>query len=52
LIVRVRSLVEEAERRGWVALAVSLDIVNAFNSLPWVRIGEDLELHGVPPSLQ
>jgi hypothetical protein len=34
-IIRVRSLVEEAERRGWVALVVSLDIENAFNSLPW-----------------
>jgi hypothetical protein len=33
-IVRVRSLVEEAERLGCVALVVSLNIVNAFNSLP------------------
>jgi hypothetical protein len=46
---RVLSLVEEAEQRGWVTLAVSLDIVNAFNSLPWERIGEDLEFHRVPP---
>jgi hypothetical protein len=51
-IIRVRSFVEEAERRGWVALAVSLDIVNAFNSLPWERIGEALEFHRVPPYLQ
>jgi hypothetical protein len=33
-IGRVRSFIEEGERRGWVALAVSLDIVNTFNSLP------------------
>jgi hypothetical protein len=51
-IIRVRSLVEEPEGRGWVALAVSLDIVNAFNSLPWERIGEALEFHRVPPYLQ
>jgi hypothetical protein len=48
-IVRVRFLVEEAEWRSWVALAVSLDIVNAFNSLPWERIGEALGFHRVPP---
>jgi hypothetical protein len=51
-IVRACSLVEEEERRGWVALAVYLDIVNAFNSLPWERIGEALEFHRVPPYLQ
>jgi hypothetical protein len=50
-IVRIRSLVEEAERRDWVVLAVSLDIANAFNSLPWERIGEALEFHRVPPYL-
>jgi hypothetical protein len=32
-----------------VALAVSLNIVNAFNSLLWERIGEALEIHRVPP---
>jgi len=28
-------------------LAVSLDIVNAFNSLPWEHIGEAMEYHGL-----
>jgi hypothetical protein len=51
-IIRVRSLIEEAERQGWVALAVSLGIVNVFNSLPWERIREALEFHRVPPYLQ
>jgi len=27
---------------------VSLDIVNAFNTLPWDRIGAGLRSHGVP----
>jgi hypothetical protein len=35
-----------------VALAVSLDIVNAFNSLPWGKIREALEFHRIPPYLQ
>jgi retron-type reverse transcriptase len=51
-IVWVRSLVQETERRGWVALAVSLDIMNAFNSLPWEKIGEALEFHRVLHYLQ
>ena len=33
-VARIRSLVEGAERRGCVALAVSLDVFNAFNSIP------------------
>jgi hypothetical protein len=32
-----------------VALAVSLDIVNAFNSLPWRKI---IEFYQAPPYLQ
>ena len=36
-VARVRSLVEGAERRGYVALAVSLDVVNAFNSIEGMR---------------
>lgn len=51
-IVRLRSLVEEAERRRDVALAVSLDIANAFNSLPWGKMEEALEFHRVPPYVQ
>ena len=48
----VRSLVEGAERRGYVALAVSLDVVNAFNSIPWDRICRALEFHRVPAYLR
>lgn len=51
-IVRLRSLVEEAERRRGMALAVSLDIANAFNSLLWGKIEEALEFHRVPPYVE
>jgi hypothetical protein len=47
-VARVRSLVERAERRGFVTLAVSLD---AFNSIPWDRISRALEFHRVPAYL-
>ncbi|KAA5726891.1 hypothetical protein F3G25_28575, partial [Klebsiella pneumoniae] len=47
-ILRVRSLSDKAVSRGGVALAVSLDIANAFNTLPWTVIGGALERHGVP----
>jgi hypothetical protein len=33
-------------------LAVSLDIVKAFNSLPWDRIGEALKHFGLPEYLR
>ena len=36
------SKVRETSRRGEIVLAVLLDIVNAFNSLPWERIKEAL----------
>ena len=48
-VARVRSLVEGAERRSCVALAVSL--VNAFNSIPWDRICRALKFHRVPEYL-
>ncbi|KAA5634946.1 reverse transcriptase family protein, partial [Pseudomonas aeruginosa] len=51
-ILRVRALSEEAVSRGGVALAVSLDIANAFNTLPWSVIGGALERHRVPPYLR
>ncbi|XP_050361920.1 trypsin-like [Nymphalis io] len=37
----------EAVARGDVALAVSLDVANAFNSLPFETIREALQYHGV-----
>jgi hypothetical protein len=51
-IGRVRILVEGAVRRGYVALAVSLDVVNAFNGIPWDRISRALEFHRVPAYLR
>ncbi|CAF4907381.1 unnamed protein product [Pieris macdunnoughi] len=42
----------EAVRSGGKALAVSLDISNAFNSLPFTVIMEALRFHGVPLYLQ
>jgi len=38
-------------KAGGVALAVSLDIVNAFDTLPWDRIGVGLRTHGAPDYL-
>ncbi|KMQ85306.1 reverse [Lasius niger] len=50
-ILRVRSTVEAVTEGGGVLLAVSLDISNAFNTLPWSRVGETLMYHSVPPYL-
>ncbi|XP_073967380.1 uncharacterized protein [Choristoneura fumiferana] len=50
-ILRVKSLAEEAVSQGEVLLAVSLDIVNAFNTLPWETIHEALGFHRAPPYL-
>ena len=50
-VARVRSLVEGAERRGCVTLAVPLEVVNDFNSIPWDRICRALEFHWVPAYL-
>jgi len=33
-------------------LAVSLDIVNAFNSLSWERVGEAMKYNGLPRYLR
>ncbi|XP_025160569.1 uncharacterized protein LOC112589898 [Harpegnathos saltator] len=47
-VQRVRDLARAAvEEGGRVLLAVSLDITNAFNTLPWPEIGRALEYHGV-----
>ena len=44
-ISRVVGLAEGAIGQGGVALAVSVDIVNTFNTLPWRAIRESLERH-------
>lgn len=51
-ILRVRAITDEAVRRGKVALAISLDIVNAFNSLSWQAIRQALVQHRVPTYLR
>ncbi|XP_013173182.1 PREDICTED: uncharacterized protein LOC106121894, partial [Papilio xuthus] len=47
-IARVRAVAEEEVLTGGVVLAVSLDIANAFNTLPHACIMEALRFHGVP----
>jgi len=47
-ILRVRAIAEAAVQEGREVICVSLDISNAFNSLPWDRIGGALHRHGVP----
>ena len=51
VVRRVRSMAEDLVSRGGVALAVPLDIANAFNAIPWDRIVEALEHLEVPPYL-
>lgn len=51
-ILRVRLLLKQVVARGGVVLAVNLDIVNAFSSLPWGAIMPALSHHRVPPYLQ
>lgn len=48
----VRTLTEEVTTQGGVMLVISLDINNAFNTLPWVRIKSALSTHKVPLYLQ
>lgn len=50
-ISRVRAISDEAVAQRGVVLAVSLDIANAFNTLPWACIREALEYHEVPAYL-
>jgi hypothetical protein len=48
----VRSLTESITGDGEVALAISLDITNAFNSIPWGRVVAAMrEYHLLPPYL-
>ncbi|CAH2099936.1 unnamed protein product [Euphydryas editha] len=49
---RLRAVTGEAEHGREVVVAVSLDIANAFNSLPHVVIREALKYFGVPPYLR
>ncbi|XP_013139951.1 PREDICTED: uncharacterized protein LOC106104438, partial [Papilio polytes] len=51
-ITRLRDMVEEVVGQGGVLLAVSLDIANAFNTIPWTTIAEALRYHRVPGYLR
>lgn len=42
---------ETIQRDGGVTLAVSLDVSNAFNSIPWSTIIEVLRKKGISPYL-
>jgi hypothetical protein len=50
-VKRVRATTEAMVSRKGVALAVSLDVTNAFNTIPWDGIIEALERFRVPPYL-
>ena len=50
-ILNVKRLAKEAVSQGEVVMAVSLDIANAFNTLPWECIKEALRYFRVPPYL-
>jgi len=47
----LRACSEQIVQDRRLALAVSLDIANAFNTLPWDRIGAGLRSHGIPDYL-
>ena len=51
-IESVKSNAQAALRQGGKVLAVSIDIVNAFNSIPWDRIRKALIKHWVPTDLR
>lgn len=50
-IKHVKTCSEEVIAGGGVMMAVSLDIANAFNTLPWTCVREALKFHEVPPYL-
>lgn len=50
-IIRIKSLMESITEEGRVALAVSLDIVNAFSTLSWEQVGEAMTYFGFPQYL-
>ncbi|KMQ90925.1 reverse transcriptase [Lasius niger] len=48
----VKNFIEVAVYRGEVAIAVGLDIPNAFNSIPWRIINDTLDARGFPDYLR
>ncbi|XP_041986937.1 uncharacterized protein LOC121738768 [Aricia agestis] len=51
-VARIRLITEQQISQGGVVLVVSLDIANAFNTLPWETIKEALRYHRVPRYLR
>lgn len=51
-LTRVKNITSEALDGGGYAIAVSLDIANAFNSIPWGMILGALEVGGAPVYLR
>ncbi|CAG4935877.1 unnamed protein product [Colias eurytheme] len=51
-IARLRDIAEGCVSQGGVALAISLDISNAFNTLPWDKILDGLSRHRLPSYLR
>lgn len=51
-VLRVKEFARGQVDRGGVVLAVSLDISNAFNTLPWDRIREALARFDLPPYIR
>lgn len=49
---KVLKISQSALSQGWIALAASVDIVNAFNSIPWNRIMRALTKHKLPPYIR
>lgn len=47
-IMKVKELIQEVLNKGGLAVAVSLDIANAFNLVPWTVIREALRTKGFP----
>lgn len=50
-ILWVKGFVDSELQEGRVVLAISLDIANAFNALPWCYIEEALVRHAIPAYL-
>ncbi|KMQ90053.1 reverse transcriptase, partial [Lasius niger] len=51
-LLKVRNFIEAAVSVGGIAIAVSLDIANAFNSIPWRVINDALDKGGFPEYLR
>ncbi|KMQ86282.1 reverse transcriptase [Lasius niger] len=51
-LMKVKSIIEESITEGGIAIAVGIDIQNAFNSLPWWAIKKSLVEKEVPEYLR